>query len=320
MSVVVYMTVERPYEPNLCVSRYPSQYCWSSYHTPRRRHSYSNRDSLLLLLLLNQSINSTMSEEDPLVKQEEVEEEEIKIAPLPQRIVEVIKLFWFLGLIAFGGPSAHVGIMRDHLVLQNKFIDDEPFMELFSLCGGLPGPTSTQLLIALAVTHAGPIGGLIAFFFWLLPAFAVLSTAGVFLYAFVSPKKPPFWLVGVPPAAVSLIFKAFYAFSKKLDQLGVAIAMISCVAAVMINGDYNIAPTSSQVVYPALLFIGGFTTIVDYQRSNPIGTYWKPNADEDQGMSVRTILYYTILRVYIFFVANHQYLFLYFTALGQGFV
>lgn len=37
-------------------------------------------------------------------------------APWIERFVEVVKTFWPLGLIAFGGPQAHVAILRDHLV------------------------------------------------------------------------------------------------------------------------------------------------------------------------------------------------------------
>jgi hypothetical protein len=37
-------------------------------------------------------------------------------APWIERYIEVIKTFWPLGLIAFGGPQAHIAILRDHLV------------------------------------------------------------------------------------------------------------------------------------------------------------------------------------------------------------
>jgi chromate transporter len=78
-------------------------------------------------------------------------------------------MYWHLGLIAFGGPSAHVAILRDHLCIRNHWMDEDALMELFALCVGLPGPTSTQLVISTAVTHAGPLGGMIAYVFWNLP-------------------------------------------------------------------------------------------------------------------------------------------------------
>ena len=91
------------------------------------------------------------------------------IAPLSTRLMDVVRMYWHLGLIAFGGPSATVAILRDHLCIQNNWIDEEAFMELYALCVGLPGPSSTQLVISTAVTHAGPLGGMIAYIFWNLP-------------------------------------------------------------------------------------------------------------------------------------------------------
>jgi chromate transport protein ChrA len=38
-----------------------------------------------------------------------------------------------LGLIAFGGPQAHVAILRDHLVDQRDWLDEDSFMELFAI-------------------------------------------------------------------------------------------------------------------------------------------------------------------------------------------
>ena len=81
--------------------------------------------------------------------------------------------------VAFGGPQAHVAILRDHLVVQRDWLDEEQFTELFAIGQGLPGPTSTQLVISTATSRAGPLGGLLAFFLWNLPGLVVLITCGV---------------------------------------------------------------------------------------------------------------------------------------------
>ena len=52
--------------------------------------------------------------------------------PFPQQNA-VISTFWSLGLIAFGGPQAHVAILRDHLVIRRNWINEEEFMELFAI-------------------------------------------------------------------------------------------------------------------------------------------------------------------------------------------
>lgn len=81
----------------------------------------------------------TSNEKDPLVSSEagygaaSKEDEANTPQPLMTRIKETISLFWYLGFIAFGGPTAHVAILRDHLVSVNKFIDEDVFTELFAL-------------------------------------------------------------------------------------------------------------------------------------------------------------------------------------------
>lgn len=54
-------------------------------------------------------------------------------APWSERMWEVFQTFWPLGLVAFGGPQAHVAILRDHLVVQRDWLDEEQFTELFAI-------------------------------------------------------------------------------------------------------------------------------------------------------------------------------------------
>ena len=40
---------------------------------------------------------------------------------------------WPLGFIAFGGPSAHIALLRDTFVVQRQMVDEEQFQELFAI-------------------------------------------------------------------------------------------------------------------------------------------------------------------------------------------
>jgi len=201
--------------------------------------------------------------------------------PWRTRMWEVFTTFWPLGFIAFGGPQAHIAILRDHLVVQRDWMDEEAFTELFAIGQGLPGPTSTQLVISTALARAGPLGGLLAFFLWNLPGLIILTTSGVLIAEFIDPDDPPFWLVGLPPAAIALVFKAMYGFGAKLDTLGVILALISTCIAILINGDEKISPLSSQYVFPSMLAAGGLVAFIDSKRKKPLGTYKAPSKGWD---------------------------------------
>lgn len=226
------------------------------------------------------------SEKDPLVsseagiKQDNFEEAE----PLLVRIKETLNLFWYLGFVAFGGPTAHVALLRDHLVRANNFIEEDVFTELFSLGQGLPGPSSTQLVISTASTHGGAIAGVIAFIFWCLPGFTVLTLSGLFLYDLIDASNPPIWLLGIGPAAMALIFKAGFKFVSKLDNFGFMIGTIACAVAIMIAGDEKIPSNSSQVVYPLLLVSGSLLCLLDYLRGpgKSVGTYFRPTNEVEK--------------------------------------
>jgi hypothetical protein len=64
---------------------------------------------------------------------EELLEEDI---PWIQRFKQVFWTYLPLGFVAFGGPQAHVAILRDHLVVQRNWLDEEQFTELFAIGQG----------------------------------------------------------------------------------------------------------------------------------------------------------------------------------------
>jgi chromate transporter len=177
------------------------------------------------------------------------------------------------------------------LVVQRDWLDEEQFTELFAIGQGLPGPTSTQLVVSTALARAGPLGGLLALFLWSMPGLIVLTACGTLLEAYVDPEDPPFWLAGLPPAAISLVFDAFYGFGIKLDTLGVCLALFSCLVAILINNDARISPQSSQWVFPVTMALGALVTYIDHKREKPFSNYGSPGAgwDKDSDETMKRI-------------------------------
>ena len=121
------------------------------------------------------------------------------------------------------------------------------------------------------------MGGLTALFLWNLPGLVILTASGIVIDAFVDPSNPPWYLIGLPPAAIALVFVAFYSFALKLDKLGTLLALLTCLAAILINNEPTISPQSSQFVFPTALALSGFASYIDSKRLKPFGIYASPS-------------------------------------------
>jgi chromate transporter len=87
---------------------------------------------------------------------------------------EVARAFLKLGLTSFGGPIAHLGYFHREFVLRRRWLDEQQFGQLLSLCQFLPGPASSQLGFSLGLLRAGWAGALAAFIGFTLPSALLL--------------------------------------------------------------------------------------------------------------------------------------------------
>ena len=88
----------------------------------------------------------------------------------PDTAGDVIAAFLKLGLTSFGGPVAHLGYFREEFVGRRGWVDDRGYGDLVALSQFLPGPSSSQVGIALGVTRAGLPGAVAAWLGFTLPS------------------------------------------------------------------------------------------------------------------------------------------------------
>eukprot|EP00639_Heterosigma_akashiwo_P036130 CAMPEP_0194719050 /NCGR_PEP_ID=MMETSP0296-20130528/10538_1 /TAXON_ID=39354 /ORGANISM="Heterosigma akashiwo, Strain CCMP2393" /LENGTH=223 /DNA_ID=CAMNT_0039620611 /DNA_START=114 /DNA_END=781 /DNA_ORIENTATION=- len=185
---------------------------------------------------------------------------------LSQDLIEVFKHFAPLGFLAFGGPTAHIALLHERFVEKHKWLDEEQFLELMAVGQGLPGPTSTQMVVSTGTFKGGILGGLLAFALWNLPSFVVLVLAGLGVRTFLDGDADPAWMSGLAPAASSLLFVACFTLGKKVTggeprTLKIALALTSALVTVLLNGDNNIDPAASAWLFPLLLVLGGLAVL-----------------------------------------------------------
>ena len=102
-----------------------------------------------------------------------------------------------LGLIGFGGPPAHVTLLRELVVEQRGWIDAREFEDANAACQLVPGPGSTQLAIYCGLRVGGLPGALVGGFGFIVPGLVmVLAIASLALG-----DAPPEWILGIGAGA-----------------------------------------------------------------------------------------------------------------------
>ena len=89
-------------------------------------------------------------------------------------LASFIGLYLRIGALGFGGPQAHIAMLRDEIVNNRGWVDGDRFDEGLGLCEALPGPASSQMAIYLGWQQRGWIGGLISGLCFLLPGFLIV--------------------------------------------------------------------------------------------------------------------------------------------------
>jgi chromate transporter len=102
-----------------------------------------------------------------------------------------------IGLTGFGGPPAHIGLLRQLVVERRHWLDSQTFEDANAACGLLPGPASTQLAILCAYRIAGPAGAVIGGLGFIVPAVALILAASSLILG----HAPPLWVRGAGAGA-----------------------------------------------------------------------------------------------------------------------
>src|SRR5258706_12754267 len=97
-----------------------------------------------------------------------------------------------IGCTGFGGPPAHIALLRDLCIDRKRWLTAQEFEDAVATCNLLPGPASTQLAIFCAWRVAGPIGAIVGGAAFIVPGLVVIiALAAVFLAG-----SPPDWVRG----------------------------------------------------------------------------------------------------------------------------
>jgi chromate transport protein ChrA len=99
--------------------------------------------------------------------------------------LSLLRLFWYFfynfGLFAWGGPVAQIALIKEQIVIKEKWITLARFQRVFAVYQILPGPEAAELCMFFGCLSAGRIGGIIAGLGFILPGFILMLVAS-YLY------------------------------------------------------------------------------------------------------------------------------------------
>ncbi|EKD82739.1 MAG: hypothetical protein ACD_39C01122G0001 [uncultured bacterium] len=149
------------------------------------------------------------------------------------RLREVAGVFFKLGLLAFGGPAAHIAMMQEEVVQRRQWLSEQQFLDLVGATNLIPGPNSTEMAIHCGYIRAGTAGLLIAGICFITPAvFLTGLIAWVYAKYGALPDVEPFFF-GIKAAVLVIICNAVLALgrkavsSRKLAVFGIVAVILS---------------------------------------------------------------------------------------------
>jgi chromate transporter len=119
-------------------------------------------------------------------------------------LARIFLAFLVIGVTSVGGGV--VGYLRANLVVSQKWLDDETFVELLSICQSLPGLNSSNMAILVGDRLRGGPGALVALIGICLPGGLIMAAAGA-AYGSAHKASPlvPLMLHGVSAGAVGMV-------------------------------------------------------------------------------------------------------------------
>jgi len=164
---------------------------------------------------------------------------------------EVALVFLKLGTIGFGGPAAHVALMRREFVEGRRWLDEDRFLELFGAANLIPGPSSTELGMMLGYLRAGWKGLLVAGACFIAPAMTIVLILAWAYVRYGSVPQTSWVLAGVAPVMLAIVGDALWQLGRRaLKTLPLAAVGVAVLILYLLGGN------------PVILLFGGALVVM----------------------------------------------------------
>jgi chromate transporter len=172
------------------------------------------------------------------------------------RHVPFLKSVFLYSFTAFGGPQGHMGMMVKTFVQKRKDLTEDELLEYNAFCAMLPGPTSTQTVVLIAMKRGGVLLATITLLLWVFPAALIMGALSFLIFYFdvgvmKGNKMIPINLFSyIQPMSVGFIcYAAAKMMKTSVKYIATAAIMVGClIATLFINSPW---------VFVSLLIVSG---------------------------------------------------------------
>ena len=161
--------------------------------------------------------------ESSQIASSEIESREIREVSLGDIAIVFLKL----GMIAFGGPAAHLAMMEEEFVRRRQWITHADVLDRLATANLIPGPSSTEVAIFVGQLKRGWRGLIIAGCCFIIPAATIAAVIAWAYMRFGSLPKVEGILSVIKPAVVAIVIQAL----GKMGRTGVRTIPLAVIAA-----------------------------------------------------------------------------------------
>ncbi len=161
-----------------------------------------------------------------------------------------------LGFTAFGGPAAHVAMLRQEVVTRRGWVTDAQFLDWLGAVNLIPGPNSTEMVMHVGLHRAGWRGLMAAGLGFIAPA-AGITLALAWAYVRFGSRPDAGWLLsGVKPVIIAVVGHAIYGLARAAFKSWISVAVALTVVALYAAGLNEIGLLFGGAVLGAILTRG----------------------------------------------------------------
>ena len=174
-------------------------------------------------------------------------------------LLELFILFFKLGAFTIGGGIAMLPLLRNTLVEEKKWFDEEEFVDIVSVCQSLPGVVAINMATYVGYKKKGLAGSLISTVGVVMPSFVMILLIATFISNMGDNPVVNGAMAGLRAAALGLVVVAVIQMASKVFKgfwtIVAAAASFILIAVFNINTAYVILLFVTLGIASA--FIGG---------------------------------------------------------------